>query len=114
MLSSMRPMVLVLTAAAACSRSVAVGGTTGVPSDSLDLVIAGTTDTHGWLRGWDYYANIVDSTRGLSRLATVIDSLRLSNPGRVVLVDAGDLLQGKPITSGALRDTRSEERRVGE
>lgn len=60
---------------------------------------------HGWLRGWDYYANRADTTRGLARAATVVDSLREAHPDRVILVDAGDDLQGTPITNVALRDS---------
>jgi 2',3'-cyclic-nucleotide 2'-phosphodiesterase (5'-nucleotidase family) len=75
------------------------------PPDSVELLIAGTTDVHGWLRAWDYFTNAPDTTRGLSRLATIVDSLRQANPDRVVLVDAGDFLQGTPITSIALRDS---------
>ena len=73
--------------------------------DSLDLIVAGTTDVHGWLRGWDYFTNAPDSTRGLTRIATILDSLRQAHPDRVVLVDAGDDLQGTPLTSIALRDS---------
>jgi 2',3'-cyclic-nucleotide 2'-phosphodiesterase (5'-nucleotidase family) len=73
--------------------------------DSLELILAGTTDIHGWLRGWDYFANAPDSTRGLARLASALDSIRAANPDRVVLVDAGDDLQGTAITSIALRDS---------
>ncbi|MCC6318330.1 MAG: 5'-nucleotidase C-terminal domain-containing protein [Gemmatimonadaceae bacterium] len=64
----------------------------------MDLVVAATTDVHGRLRGWDYYADAPDSARGLARAATIVDSVRAANPGRVVLVDAGDLLQGNPLT----------------
>lgn len=74
-------------------------------ADTVQLVIAGTTDVHGWLRGWDYFADAVDSSRGLTRLATIVDSVRAANPDRVVLVDAGDDLQGTAITSIALRDS---------
>src|SRR5690242_4964512 len=73
------------------------------PSAEVDLVVAATTDTHGRLRSWDYYANAPEPQRGLTRLATVVDSLRAANPGRVVLVDAGDLLQGNPLTYVAAR-----------
>jgi 2',3'-cyclic-nucleotide 2'-phosphodiesterase/3'-nucleotidase len=58
---------------------------------------------HGWLRGWDYYADAPDSARGLARAATIVDSLRARHPGRVVLVDAGDLLQGTPLAYVAAR-----------
>ena len=46
----------------------------------VDLVIAATTDLHGYVRGWDYYANAPDTTRGLTRVATIIDSLRKVSP----------------------------------
>ena len=68
-----------------------------------DVVIAATTDVHGRIRSWDYYAGTPDSTRGLARAATIVDSVRAANPGRVVLVDAGDFLQGNPLTFVAAR-----------
>jgi 2',3'-cyclic-nucleotide 2'-phosphodiesterase (5'-nucleotidase family) len=70
---------------------------------SLDLVVAATTDVHGRLRGWDYYANAPDSLRGLSRAATIIDSLRRGVSVFPVVVDAGDFLQGNPLTYVAAR-----------
>jgi 2',3'-cyclic-nucleotide 2'-phosphodiesterase/3'-nucleotidase len=70
---------------------------------SLDLVVAATTDVHGRLRGWDYYANAPDSLRGLSRAATIIDSLRRGVSVFPVVVDAGDFLQGNPMTYVAAR-----------
>lgn len=83
-------------------------GSAALPaSDTLDLIVAATTDVHGWLRGWDYFANAPDTTRGLSRVVTIVDSVRAANPDRVLLVDAGDLLQGTPVTSIALRDSLS-------
>jgi 2',3'-cyclic-nucleotide 2'-phosphodiesterase (5'-nucleotidase family) len=69
----------------------------------LDLVVAATTDVHGRLRGWDYYANAPDSLRGLSRAATIIDSLRRGVSVYPVVVDAGDFLQGSPIAYVAAR-----------
>jgi len=72
----------------------------GIP---VDLVIASTTDVHGRLRGWDYYADTAEAARGLTRAATIVDSVRRANPGRVILVDAGDLLQGNPLTYVAAR-----------
>src|SRR5690348_5042108 len=70
---------------------------------NVEIVVAATTDTHGRLRSWDYYANASEPQRGLTRLATIVDSLRGANPGRVVLVDGGDLLQGNPLTYVAAR-----------
>jgi 2',3'-cyclic-nucleotide 2'-phosphodiesterase (5'-nucleotidase family) len=96
-------LAAVLAAATSCARASREARYNG--PDSLTLVVAGTTDVHGWLRGWDYFANAPDSTRGLTRVATIVDSLRAANPDRVLLVDAGDLLQGTAITSIALRDS---------
>jgi 2',3'-cyclic-nucleotide 2'-phosphodiesterase/3'-nucleotidase len=62
-----------------------------------DLVVAATTDVHGRIRSWDYFTNQVEPVRGLSRVATIVDSLRAAAPGRVILLDAGDLLQGNPF-----------------
>ncbi|HET8771487.1 MAG TPA: 5'-nucleotidase C-terminal domain-containing protein [Gemmatimonadaceae bacterium] len=69
----------------------------------VDVLLAATTDVHGRLLGWDYDAAAPDTDRGLARLATVVDSLRAVAPGRVVLVDAGDLLQGNALTFVAAR-----------
>lgn len=103
-----------LTAIALHSNQAWAVGRTEVPAESprplqdaepagstLKLVIAATTDTHGRVRGWDYYTNKADAVRGLSRLGTIVDSLRAANPDRVVLVDAGDWFQGNPFTSAA-------------
>ena len=72
-------------------------------SDTSALVIAATTDVHGRLRGWDYERNEADLERGLSRAATVVDSIRAAHPGRVILLDAGDLLQGNMLAYVAAR-----------
>ncbi|MEX2153531.1 MAG: 5'-nucleotidase C-terminal domain-containing protein [Gemmatimonadaceae bacterium] len=102
----MRRLLLLAVSATACASSARTPAPAGpLAPDSLELIVAGTTDVHGWLRGWDYFANAADSTRGLSRIATIVDSLRKAHPDRVVLVDAGDDLQGTPITSVALRDS---------
>src|SRR5580765_5085931 len=74
--------------------------------DVIDLAVATTTDVHGRLRGWDYYANQEDPARGLSRAATIVDSVRAANPGRTILLDGGDLLQGNPLAYVAARVSR--------
>jgi 2',3'-cyclic-nucleotide 2'-phosphodiesterase (5'-nucleotidase family) len=72
-------------------------------TEPVDLVVATTTDVHGRLRAWDYYANQAEAVRGLSRAATIVDSVRAADPGRVILLDAGDLLQGNPLAYVAAR-----------
>lgn len=66
-------------------------------AESVDIVVASTTDVHGRITAWDYYANKAETIRGLTRAATIVDSVRAANPGRVILLDAGDLLQGNPL-----------------
>ncbi|MEO8910403.1 MAG: 5'-nucleotidase C-terminal domain-containing protein [Gemmatimonadaceae bacterium] len=72
-------------------------------SQPIDLVVATTTDVHGRITAWDYYANRPETIRGLTRAATIVDSVRAANPGRVILLDAGDLLQGNPLAYVAAR-----------
>lgn len=94
---------LALLAAGACAAPRP--GERPSPTDTLTLMVAGTTDVHGWMRGWDYLANAPDAGRGLSRAATIVDSLRAAHPGGVILVDAGDDLQGTPLDNVAVRDS---------
>ncbi len=72
-------------------------------AQTVDIVVASTTDVHGRVRGWDYYADTAESARGLARAATIVDSVRDANPGHVILVDAGDFSQGNPFTYAAAR-----------
>ena len=64
--------------------------------DTAHVVLVSTTDIHGHVSGWDFVEGR-PFPGGLSRAATVIDSLRARYPGQVVLVDAGDLLAGDPF-----------------
>ncbi|HKP75933.1 MAG TPA: 5'-nucleotidase C-terminal domain-containing protein [Longimicrobiaceae bacterium] len=60
------------------------------------LVVMGTTDLHGWLLPYDYYTGKA-TNNSLASLVPAIDSVRAANPGRTVLVESGDLLQGNPL-----------------
>lgn len=91
-------MILPCLIAGACAPARQARGTV-----SVDLIVAATTDVHGYIRGWDYYANAPDSLRGLARVATIIDSLRKVAPLYPVVVDAGDFLQGNPLAYVAAR-----------
>src|SRR5213592_2226120 len=66
--------------------------------DTAHIVIVATTDVHGRVFGWDYVRDAV-APGGLSRAATALETLRRRYPGQVVLVDAGDLLQGNPFAT---------------
>jgi 2',3'-cyclic-nucleotide 2'-phosphodiesterase/3'-nucleotidase/5'-nucleotidase len=66
------------------------------PPDSAHVVIVATTDIHGRALAWDYVRDAA-APGGLSRVATALETLRARYPGILVLVDAGDLLQGNPF-----------------
>ena len=67
-------------------------------ADTAHIVIVATTDVHGRVFGWDYVRDAA-APGGLSRAATALETLRARYPGQVVLVDAGDLLQGNPFAT---------------
>lgn len=64
----------------------------------VTVLVLGTTDVHGWLLPVDDMTG-EPTDRGLALLAPLVDSVRAANPGRVVLVDSGDLLQGSPMAA---------------
>jgi len=66
--------------------------------DTAHVVVVATTDVHGHVMAWDYIQDR-PAPWGLVRAATIVDSLRAAYPGSVVLVDAGDLLQGNPFAT---------------
>ncbi len=66
--------------------------------DTARIVVVATTDVHGRVTHWDYESDR-EAPWGLTRAATVLDSLRRVYPGQVILVDAGDLLQGNPFAA---------------
>src|SRR5690606_25915096 len=100
----MRPLVLVsalLTLPACSTRApappVSVPSVTGAAaSDTMTLVLMGTTDVHGRLYNHDYYTGR-ETDYGLALLKPRIDSIRDAHPGRTLLFDSGDLLQGNPL-----------------
>ncbi|MEU2335102.1 5'-nucleotidase C-terminal domain-containing protein [Streptomyces sp. NPDC006654] len=67
--------------------------------------ILGTTDLHSHVFNWDYYKNAapVDSkgnTYGIARIATLVKNIRTElGADRVLLVDAGDIIQGTSLAS---------------
>jgi 2',3'-cyclic-nucleotide 2'-phosphodiesterase (5'-nucleotidase family) len=71
--------------------------------DTTHLVIVATTDVHGRVRGWDYVRD-AESPGGLSRAATIVETLRARYPDAVVLLDVGDLLQGNPFATYFARE----------
>lgn len=84
------PTCIALLAAAAAPPAAA--------QDTAHVVLVATTDVHGHVTAWDYVQDR-PAPWGLVRAATIVDSLRSAYPGGVVLVDAGDLLQGNPFAT---------------
>src|SRR5213593_4611661 len=80
-----------------CSLLLALQAPT-TPPDTAHVVIVATTDVHGRVLGWDYVRDAA-APGGLSRAAMALERLRSRYPGDLVLVDAGDLLQGNPFAT---------------
>jgi 5'-nucleotidase len=57
----------------------------------VHVVVVGTTDVHGWFAG---HRDATPPYGGLPLFASYVDALRAANPGRVVVVDSGDVFQG--------------------
>jgi 2',3'-cyclic-nucleotide 2'-phosphodiesterase/3'-nucleotidase len=97
--------------------AVAVAGAVGAaPAQAADrkpgkapktwsFSILGTTDLHSHVFNWDYYANAAykdskGNTYGIARIATLVKNLRAEKgEERVLLVDAGDIIQGTSLAS---------------
>src|SRR5918992_4024250 len=73
--------------------------------DSAHVVLVATTDVHGRATAWDYLGDEA-APGGLTRVATLVDSLRRGYPGQVVVLDAGDMLQGNPYADYHARPGR--------
>ncbi|MFJ6081948.1 bifunctional metallophosphatase/5'-nucleotidase [Streptomyces sp. NPDC092369] len=68
------------------------------------LTVLGTTDLHGHVFNWDYfkdaqYTDAAGNAQGLARISTLVNGIRKER-GRenVLLLDAGDTIQGTPLT----------------
>ncbi|WP_315888702.1 metallophosphoesterase, partial [Streptomyces sp. P17] len=57
------------------------------------MTILGTSDLHGHFMPWDYAADKLNMRGSLSQIATKVADIRSTNKN-VILVDAGDTIQG--------------------
>ena len=87
---------LLLAATAGCAGAPRTDSAPAPATAEGRLVLMGTTDLHGWVLPYDYYTG-QRTDNGLAALVPLIDSVRAANPGRTVLVESGDLLQGNPL-----------------
>ncbi|MFI6872084.1 bifunctional metallophosphatase/5'-nucleotidase [Streptomyces sp. NPDC050400] len=68
------------------------------------FTVMGTTDLHGHVFNWDYfknadYADAAGNAQGLARISTLVDRVRKEKGrGNTLLIDAGDTIQGTPLT----------------
>ncbi len=65
-------------------------------ANQAHLRIMETTDIHVNVLPYDYYADKPNDTMGLSRTASIIESIR-DEATNSMLIDNGDLLQGSPM-----------------
>lgn len=66
--------------------------------DTARIVVVATSDLHGQAVSWDF-GRRAPTPGALARAATAIDSLRHKYPDQVVVVDAGDALEGTPFAT---------------
>ncbi|MGW4389752.1 bifunctional metallophosphatase/5'-nucleotidase [Streptomyces sp. NPDC004685] len=68
------------------------------------FAVMGTTDLHGHVFNWDYfkdaeYTDAAGNAQGLSRISTLVKQVREEKGrGNTLLIDAGDTIQGTPLT----------------
>ncbi|MFJ6729146.1 bifunctional metallophosphatase/5'-nucleotidase [Streptomyces sp. NPDC091281] len=96
--------VAVAGAAAAPAAEAAPAGGRRKPVKRYALTVLGTTDLHGHVFNWDYfkdaeYTDAQGNAQGLARISTLVNAIRRER-GRenTLLLDAGDTIQGTPLT----------------
>ena len=67
------------------------------------ITVLGTTDLHGNVMNWDYFANrdyrdSAGNDIGLAKVSTLVSAIREERgAANVMLIDAGDTIQGTPL-----------------
>jgi 2',3'-cyclic-nucleotide 2'-phosphodiesterase/3'-nucleotidase len=87
-----------------------LAGSTPSRAEEAKVTILHTTDLHGALTAYDYLADR-PAARGLVKLATIVRSVR-SEGAPVLLLDAGDAIQGSPLETFYRRGERTLEEPV--
>lgn len=67
----------------------------GQAPEKFTVTLLSSTDLHGNLYPFDYYANR-SAERGLAKLATLVRKIRAEQPN-TLLLDCGDTIQGTPL-----------------
>ena len=104
-----RRTVLAASAATAAAPFVFTEAAEAHPSKPVEeptyhLQLLGTSDIHGNVYNWDYYLDkeYDDSAHndvGVAKVATLVNQLRVKAKGATLLLDAGDTIQGTPLTT---------------
>ncbi|MFE5208313.1 bifunctional metallophosphatase/5'-nucleotidase [Streptomyces sp. NPDC056600] len=94
----------VMGAPAAQAAPVAAVDAQGRPGKRFSLTVMGSTDLHGNVFNWDYYKDAqykdaAGNALGLARISSLVKEVREEKgAGRTMLIDAGDTIQGTPLT----------------
>src|SRR5436190_5905795 len=81
------------------------------PAERTTVTIIATTDLHGYILPFDYYANR-PANRGLAKAATIIRRLRKEDP-HALLIDCGDTIQGSPLVDVHAQQVRRGDPKAG-
>src|SRR4028119_752144 len=92
----MRRKLSALLLAASVLPSVLQATPAAAQAETRTVTILETSDLHGNLMPWDYYAN-KPAEWGLAKVATLVKQERAKDPN-ALLIDNGDTIQGTPLT----------------
>lgn len=99
-LPSARAALAALLLVSACRTATPPQNTSTEP---VHVVLAATTDYHGWIEGHLETVKAAPELRfrsgGADVLGGHLQNLRATNPGRVVLFDSGDIFQGTLVSN---------------
>lgn len=88
-----------LSIAATCAIAVIatarVAASPPQPNKTVTITLLSTTDVHGHIEPWDYYAD-KPADLGLAKIATLLKQARAEAP-HALLLDCGDTIQGTPL-----------------
>ena len=99
-----RRTLLGASAAAGAAAAVAAASPAeAAKSKRYAFTVMGTTDLHGNVFNWDYfadkeYSDAAGNTRGIARIATLVKQIRDAKGRKnTILIDSGDTIQGTPL-----------------
>lgn len=94
-----------------CASSKGQEIVTRAEGEPYELVILGTSDMHANIWSYSYEDNKESSNNGMARLYSYIEEERLAHPN-LILIDAGDDIQGTILSDDIYNKTPDEEHPV--